>query len=119
MKWETRVNHSIVGMIVMDGYNFIQGVVHASWKDEDLNEFIYGLASKMIEHIIDLCPEYHTRNSHQEATMTFKSTDIPRQTPTKLMRMLDPSKNCQGRCREINCNQMYSQFLFFCKNPFA
>ena len=100
-------------MIVMDGYNFIHVAVHAPWKDEDSNEFIYGLAYKMIDNIIDLCHEYCTRNSHQEAMMTFKSTDIPCQTPTKLMRMLDPSKNCQGRCREINCNHMYSQFLFF------
>jgi hypothetical protein len=93
MKWDTRVNHSIVGMIVMDGYNFIQGVVHESWKDVDPNEFIYGLAYKMIDNIIDLFPEYHTRNYHQEATTTVKSTDIPHQTPTKLTRKLEPSKN--------------------------
>ena len=101
----------------MGGYNFIQGVLHESWKDEDPNEFISGLAYKMIDNIIDLFPKYRTRNYHQEATTTAKSTDIPHQTPTKLTRKLEPSNNCQGRCRDINCNHMYSQFLVCVKIP--
>ena len=119
MTWDTRFNHSILGIIVLDSYNFYQRVVHPSRKDRDPHEFISALADEMIDNTIDFAPSSCTRNSNRQTAEPVWAEDVPHQTPTKLMRKLEPTKCCQGRCREKGCNNMCSQVCSACTTMFT